>query len=175
MAFPSTALQIRKTSGPKNRAGMRLSLSLFCVLLTSRAIPALAQGSLPDGPGKDALAASCTVCHGLNLITGTRRSLPQWEETVNDMVARGAPLLEGEREIVIQYLGKHFGPEAEKVNLNQASAKQLETAFGLPAKDAEAIVRYREQKGNFRYWEDLEKVPGIDLQKLEVQKDRVSF
>ena len=41
--------------------------------------------------------------------------------------------------------------------------------------DAEAIVHYRETAGNFRDWHDLEKVPHIDLKKLEQEKNRIEF
>lgn len=157
------------------RPGKLLAAWLVCGFLTCWTRSAMAQGSLPDGPGKEAIQAACTVCHGLDMITNTNRSLSAWEDTVSDMMARGAPLLEGEREVVIQYLANHFGPKSSKVNINRASAKEIETTFALSAKEAEEIVRYREQNGNFREWEDLKKIPGIDLKKIEAKKDRVAF
>ena len=72
--------------------------------------PARAQG-FPDGPGKEIVQAACSVCHETELITNARRSKAEWTETVQDMVSRGAPLVEGEREIVIEYLAANFGPE----------------------------------------------------------------
>lgn len=139
-------------------------------------LPAKAQGSLPDGPGKEIVQEACTVCHDSGMIAeAARRSSSDWKDTVEDMVSRGAPLLEGERETVIQYLAKNFGPDSAKINVNRASAKELETALALSAKEAEAIIRYREQQGNFREWDDLKKVPELDLKKLEAKKDRLSF
>ena len=74
------------------------------------AAPAGAQG-FPDGPGKAIVQEACSVCHETELITNARRSKAEWTETVQDMVSRGAPLKEGEREIVIEYLAANFGPD----------------------------------------------------------------
>ena len=134
-----------------------------------------AQGPLPDGPGKEVLQEACTVCHAVSMITGTRRSPVDWGNTVDDMIGRGAPLMEGERALLLQYLAKNFGPASSRININQATSKQLETGLALSAKEAEEIVRFREQNGNFRTWDDLGKVPGVDLKKIEAKKDQVSF
>ena len=72
--------------------------------------PARAQG-FPDGPGKQVVQEACSVCHGTEVITSMRRSKAEWTETVEDMVSRGAPLMEGEREIVVEYLSRNFGPD----------------------------------------------------------------
>ena len=78
-------------------------------------IPLAAQegGALPDGDGKELVETVCTQCHGLDSVTGYRRSTEEWKSVVNDMVSRGAPLFEDEVEAVAQYLGKNFGPAAE--------------------------------------------------------------
>lgn len=72
-------------------------------------VPARAQ--FPDGPGKAIVQEACSVCHGTDLITSTRRTKAEWTNTVEDMVSRGAPLVEGEREVVIEYLAANFGPD----------------------------------------------------------------
>ena len=143
--------------------------------LACGSFPAWSQG-LPDGPGKEAIESSCTLCHGLSYITQSNKSLSGWRDIVSDMMARGAPLTKEEFEAVLPYLATHFGPkESSKVNANKASAKELETALALSAREAEAIVRYREQNAGFRTWEDLKKVPGIDPKKIEAGKDRLAF
>lgn len=70
---------------------------------------AQAQG-LPDGEGKEAIQASCNLCHGLNYITREGRSATEWRNLVSDMVSRGAPLTKDEFEQVLRYLATHFGP-----------------------------------------------------------------
>ena len=153
----------------------RVSSWLVFGWLACWSVPAGAQG-LPEGPGKEAIEASCTLCHGLSYITQSSKSLSGWRDIVSDMMARGAPLTKEEFEAVLPYLAMHFGPkESSKVNVNKASAKELETALALSAREAEAVVRYREQNQGFRTWEDVKKVPGIDAKKIEAGKDRLAF
>ena len=157
------------------RAKPLSALFFSCGFIFVGAATLKAQGPMPDGPGKEVIQEACTVCHELSMITETRRSPVDWGNTVDDMIGRGAPLMEGERALVLQYLAKNFGPGSSKININQATSKQLETGLALTAKEAEEIVRYREQNGNFRAWDDLGKVPGVDLKKIEAKKDQVSF
>ena len=157
------------------RAKPFLALLFFGGFISIDAATLKAQGPLPDGPGKEVLQEACTVCHAVSMITGTRRSPVDWGNTVDDMIGRGAPLMEGERALVLQYLAKNFGPASSRININQATSKQLENGLALSAKEAEEIVRFREQNGNFRTWDDLGKVPGFDLKKIEAKKDQVSF
>jgi competence protein ComEA len=103
-------------------------------------------------------------------------SKEDWENTVLDMVARGAPLLEEEIDTVVQYLATNLGKQTTaKVNVNKASAKDLETSLKLSAEEAREVIGYRSQNGNFAKFEDLQKVPGLDIKKLEAAKDRLEF
>lgn len=52
-----------------------------------------------------------------------------------------------------------------KVNLNQASAKELMKVKGINASKARAIVRYRKKHGDFKSVEDLSKVRGFSRMK----------
>jgi competence protein ComEA len=155
-----------------------VSAVVFFGWLAGWTVSAGAQG-LPEGPGKAALEASCTLCHGLSYITQSSRSASDWRDVVSDMISRGAPLTLEEFEMVLQYLPTHFGPRnaagAASVNVNRATAKELETALMISTREAEAIVRYRGQNPAFRTVEDLKKVPGIDAQKIEAGKDRLTF
>jgi competence ComEA-like helix-hairpin-helix protein len=97
-----------------------------------------------------------------------------WEDQVADMVEKGAEGTEEEIQVVVDYLVKNFGRDV-KLNVNKATAKQLETALGLSPKEAEAIVQHREKNGSFREWGDLTKVPAVDWKKLEAKKGAVQF
>jgi competence ComEA-like helix-hairpin-helix protein len=46
---------------------------------------------------------------------------------------------------------------------------------GLTAKEAEAIVDYRERHGDFHAWGDLLVIYGVDGKKIEAAKERMSF
>lgn len=48
-----------------------------------------------------------------------------------------------------------------KVNINTAQVAELEALPGIGQSKAEAIVKYREENGNFKTAEDLKKVKGI--------------
>ena len=47
------------------------------------------------------------------------------------------------------------------MNINTATAEQLQTLPGIGQAKANAIVAYREANGNFSSTEDLRNVPGI--------------
>ncbi|MBI4478951.1 MAG: helix-hairpin-helix domain-containing protein [Acidobacteria bacterium] len=133
------------------------------------------QVSASDARGREIAQQACSVCHGLDYPFEARRSPSEWEATVNDMIGRGAPLLEGERPLLLQFLAKYYGPEKPRTNINQASAQELMTAFGLSQSEADEIARYKQQHGSIYGWEDLRKIPNLDLKKLEAKRDVLAF
>ena len=152
---------------------MRLLLACISVSLT-----AFAQTDpLPDGPGKALVEKTCSSCHSLDLVTGAKQSKDGWASTVDDMRTKGAQATDQEFDTIVNYLAKNFSdtPSSEKINVNKATAKELETGIEISAKEAEAIVRYREDKGSFKTIEDLQKVPGIDAAKIAAKKDQLTF
>ena len=80
-------------------------------------------------------------------------------------------------ETVVDYLAKNFlkVDDPGKLNVNKASAKEIETALGLRPKEAEAIVAYRDKHGSFRAVGDLYIIYGLDGTKIEAQKDKIGF
>ena len=87
------------------------------------------------------------------------------------MVTRGAVASPEEIQIMVDYLAKNF----PKLNINKATAKEIEAALDLTAKEAETVVKYRQQHGDFKTWPDLSKIEGVDTKKLETKKDRIIF
>jgi cytochrome c5 len=71
--------------------------------------PKSAAMTLPDGEGKELIQRSCTQCHGVDKITGTRKDRKGWQTCVKDMVSLGAKLRPAEQEKVVNYLVKNFG------------------------------------------------------------------
>ncbi|MBO0800579.1 MAG: c-type cytochrome, partial [Blastocatellia bacterium] len=45
--------------------------------------------------------------------------------------------------------------------------------LGLPAGEAEAIVKYRQEKGKFESFEAFSKVPGVDVEKLRKKREAI--
>ncbi len=58
-------------------------------------------------------------------------------------------------------------PPAHPIDLNAASAEQLQELPGVGPSTAKAIVRFREKSGPFRRVEDLLAVRGITKRRLE--------
>ena len=87
------------------------------------------------------------------------------------MIEKGATGTDQDFDLVLQYLLGHYG----MVNINQASPEDIALIVGLSAKEAEAIVTYRRENGNFRNYEALTKVPGVDVAKLEGHKADMLF
>lgn len=61
-----------------------------------------------------------------------------------------------------------------KVNINTASAEELQTLSGIGEVKAERIVAYRENNGPFERVEDLLNVTGIGQATLEAIRDSVT-
>jgi len=152
---------------------MRLSPFLAAVALCLAADDPDAK-RLPDGPGKDAIIHVCFECHDSGRFRAQRVDRDEWSDKVADMVDRGAKASEGEIGAVIDYLARNFGPDS-KMQVNTAPMVELKAILGITAKQAQAIVDYREANGDFKQWQDLEKVPGIDAQKIEEKKDLLAF
>jgi cytochrome c5 len=68
-------------------------------------------GPLPNGPGKEVLLNTCTMCHDLKRIKLGRRSPEEWEETLSSMLNEGAMLSDDEFNRVHSYLSRNFGVE----------------------------------------------------------------
>ena len=154
------------------RFGIRTTWLLASTVLLCAVLAGSAQDALPEGEGKQTVRRMCGEdCHGLRTVTHERSSRDGWTNTVDEMVGRGAIGSEAEINIVVEYLTKNFG----KVNVNKASTKELETYLGFSSGDAETIVGYRRQNGDFKTLEDLKKVPGVDVTKVESKRDLLVY
>lgn len=66
-------------------------------------------------------------------------------------------------------------PVRIRINVNQASASELERVPGLGPKLSQRIVEYREANGTFQKLEDLIKVQGIGPKSLEKIRDYLAI
>jgi len=144
----------------------------LAALIPFFALTLLHAQDLPEGPGKRLVQDICSGCHGLESVTSQRATRQGWESTVDYMIQRGATAKEEDIRTIVEYLAKNF---AVKVNVNKASAKDIISGLELTAKEAEAIVDHRKANGDFKDWESLTKVAGVDAKKLEARKDNISF
>jgi competence protein ComEA len=156
---------------------MRKIINLAAVLGVGAALflsVAKAQEKLPAGPGRETMKRICGACHSAENVAGMTNTREEWSALVGEMVADGAQGTDDEFNEIVDYLAATF-PKNPKVNVNKASAKELESGLELTSKEAEVMVHYREEKGIFKSIEDVERVPGVDAKKIEAKKDRLSF
>ena len=130
---------------------------------------------LPPGKGKELVENTCGSCHGLDVVVSQHATKDGWASIVDYMVSRGATGTPEEINTIVEYLAKNFPPEATKVNVNKASSMDMQMQLELTAKDADAIVKYRMDHGDFKDWDSLAKVPDVDTAKLTAKKSMIVF
>lgn len=84
-------------------------------------------------------------------------AMPPVNPAVSTTVANGAPT-----------------SSSTRVNINTATAEQLDTLPGVGPSTAKAIITYRTQKGPFRKTSDLLNVPGIGPAKYDAMRGAVT-
>ena len=72
-------------------------------------VPAVAQDTLPPGPGSEEVMKACGGCHGVGQIMTEKRSAEEWANTVTMMITNGAPVAEADFDKVVGYLAANFG------------------------------------------------------------------
>jgi competence protein ComEA len=133
-----------------------------------------AQGQFPDAPGKEATVRMCGTCHEAERSAAVRLTREGWQEVIAKMVALGAKGTDEEINEVLNYLAEHFKGDAPKpLNLNSATAVELESIAGLLRKEAAALIAHRTKAGPCKSLDDLKKVPGVPFKKIDQRRDRL--
>jgi competence protein ComEA len=148
-------------------AAAALAATLFAAVTVSLA----AAGQEPEDHAAAAFKRVCATCHDAERILSARRTRTQWQEVIDKMVERGAAGTDEDFAAAEQYLLRVSG----RVNVNRALSNDIVDVLGLTQKDADAILEYRKSHGEFKDFDELCKVPGIDLEKLKQGRDAVSF
>jgi len=120
--------------------------------------------------GNETTERVCSECHGIE-VTQMRRTAREWDDVVTSMAVRGANATDDELTTIKRYLTRRYGI----VRVNTASAGDLSAVLGLSARDATAIIDYRNANGKFADADSLAKVPGIDKTKIDTQRDALRF
>lgn len=87
------------------------------------------------------------------------------------MIAAGK-VLAGQPKAVLQLQEQ---PSAGAVNINKATAEELDSIRGVGPVLADRIIKFREQNGAFKNVDDLSKVRGINGAKFQKIKDQVTI
>ncbi len=168
---------VKRISAQPARASIMKNMNRAAALLISfiaASVTLVQAQDLPAGKGKDLVENTCGSCHGLDIVVAQHATKDGWSSIVDYMVSRGATGTPEEIATIVDYLAKNF-PAAAKTNVNKATAMDLQTQLELSAKDAETIVKYRTDHGNYKDWDALAKVPGIDTAKLTAKRDSIVF
>ncbi|MCC6295055.1 MAG: helix-hairpin-helix domain-containing protein [Bryobacterales bacterium] len=131
---------------------------------------------LPDGPGKAEIEKNCKTCHELARSVSPRQDRDGWTHTMNKMAAAGMKTSEKDFGLMLDYLVKNYpAADVEPVNVNTATAIELESALSLRRSQARALLAYRDAHGPFKSLGDLKKVPNIDAALIDAKKSRIAF
>jgi competence protein ComEA len=135
---------------------------------------ARAQVQLPDAPGKDETVRMCGTCHQVERAASVRLSREGWQDTISKMVDLGATASDEELAKVLDYLAEHFKGDAPRpLNLNTATAIELESIVGLLRKEAAAWIAHRNASGPCKSLDDFKKIAGVPFKKIDDRRDRL--
>jgi competence protein ComEA len=143
---------------------------MFSLIQLAQAPAAHAQ-DLPQGKGKDVVEEVCGACHGADLVASRRATKQGWSYIVDDMVSRGATATNEQIAAINEYLSKNFG----QVNVNKAPSAEIASVLEVTPEQADAIVKYRTDHGDYKTMDDVKKAPGLETAKLDTKKDRVVY
>jgi competence ComEA-like helix-hairpin-helix protein len=151
-------------------------MCLYRLLLILAVLPTAVPAQSPDGAGKEETQRLCSQCHELARSFSLRQDRDSWQGTVDKMVTLGLQGKDDEIRTVVDYLARNFPGEAiPKVNINTASAIELESGLSLKRSEAAAVIAYRTKIEKFKSLEDLKEVPGVSFAKFEAKKDRLTY
>jgi len=156
------------TQGPAMKSVMLLIVAIACSLSVT-----LATGSQQaDGSknGEEVFLNRCGSCHGTERALVAPRTRKGWEGVLAEMANIGALLEAGEQDAVLAFLTERHG----LVNVNAANAEEL-VGLGLSRKDADTIGSYRSEHGPFADFAALQRVRGLDVDRLNAVRQRVAF
>jgi competence ComEA-like helix-hairpin-helix protein len=113
----------------------------------------------------------CVRCHPSDKIVEGRRYPAQWDQVLEQMVARGAIATDAELDVIYDYLVAQYG----RVAINTATADEIAQVLHLEQGAADTIVQYRRKNGAFADFDALARVPELPVADLEKRRDAIVF
>ena len=113
----------------------------------------------------------CVRCHPSDKIVEGRRYPAQWDQVLEQMVARGAIATDAELDVIYDYLVAEVG----RVAINTAPADEIAQVLHLEQGAADTIVQYRRKNGAFADFDALVRVPEVPVAALEKRRDAIVF
>ncbi|MFN0103906.1 MAG: ComEA family DNA-binding protein [Bryobacteraceae bacterium] len=145
-------------------------------LLLLGALNGALMAQLPEGPGMAETARTCKGCHEVERSVSLRQDKDAWNITITKMVGFGMKAAEADLAIIADYLAKYYPADAlPPLNVNKATAIELESRLGMRRSQAAAFLAHREKVGKFKTFAELKQAPGIDPDKLDAKKTQIVF
>jgi DNA uptake protein ComE-like DNA-binding protein len=153
---------------------LAVAAMLSCVIVPAFAAPgdleALTKASDLDKDPADAQAVAtvCTACHSSAQFLTAARPYLRWEQTMQDMLDRGAVATDDQLDHILSYLVKNI----TIVNVNASPPDQLGMTLQIPGAVADEIVAKRTAHP-FTTVDELKAVKGVNvdvIQKLNAKK-----
>jgi competence protein ComEA len=133
------------------------------------------RAALPDAPARETVIRVCGQCHEPHRAASLRLTREGWVAEIAKMKGIGASAFASDADLaqITDYLSENFKGEAERpLNLNSASAIDLEAVAGLLRKEAAIWIAYR-AKTPCKSIDDLKKVEGLPFDKVDKRRDRL--
>jgi hypothetical protein len=146
-------------------AAIGTGLSLAVVASPTTAIQAAQAEARPAPPPE--FTKLCVRCHPSDKIVEGRRYPAQWDQVIEQMVARGATGTDQEFDAVFDYLVAEFG----RVEINKAPADEIAQVLHLEQGVADTIVNQRP----FADFDALTALPGVPAEELRKRRDAIVF
>ncbi len=130
--------------------------------------------ALPEGAARDLTIRVCAQCHEPQRVGSLRLTREGWEGVLAKMIGLGARASGAEQKQIVDYLAENFKGEAPRpINMNSASAIDLEAVAGLLRREAAIWIAYRNKNGPCKALDDLKKVDGLAFKKIDERRDRL--
>lgn len=128
--------------------GFFLMVPALAVLLQSEA--ELAE-SMPEGEGKAMVTSVCTTCHSLGTVLSRGGNREEWEQSVNEMIARGAQIFPDEIETIVGYLAANY--ESQQMTSAASSGSAGPQLFQDKCFQCHGDTMWRDLRQDRRSWE----------------------
>ncbi|MFH0803424.1 MAG: hypothetical protein V2A78_13705 [bacterium] len=90
-------------------AAWLIMMALLVACNSGSSKPAQAPPSATPAPdGATLLETRCSACHSADKPKQARKTRDQWEQTVTDMIGKGAQLTEAEKKVLVDYLANTY-------------------------------------------------------------------
>jgi len=150
-----------------------MSTRLFLLLI---ACGGALSAQLLEDPGMAETGTLCKACHEIERSISLRQDKDGWNTTITKMVGFGMKAAESDLAIIADYLAKNYPADAiPPINVNKATALELESRFSMKRSQAAAFLAHRDKIGKFKTFADLKKAPGIDPEKVDAKKSQIVF